>query len=300
MPPSPYPRPSAAAMQIHLFGDCCVRSARLRHRRCRRPGAGGAGRGGRGELWRTASGRRGRRTSSGLATPGRSAWSCTTARSRAAPLRAVCSCGWNGPEQCLHWEEIGDQHLQTAGSGAADTCMRDWDEHTIEVERSAVLLPEAVTALLAQLEVEVEKPAKSSPLAAIGGHRGADRVLAGPRRAQGRRPRQGRCGARSGRARGPGADAEVLGQQADGSGCVGHGLHRTGGTGHPDFVADNEDGPQGPGPHPLVQEHDPVRGHGVRELSEPRRLRELRGLQDGPTGIEEGHHSYTRCAVGVG
>ncbi|MFE9812925.1 hypothetical protein [Streptomyces sp. NPDC005548] len=86
---------------------------------------------------------------------------------RAAALRAVCSCGWMGPEQRLDWEEIGDQDLQTAGAGAADTCMRDWDEHTVEVERSAIPLPEAVTVLLAQLEVEVEKLAKSSPLAAI-------------------------------------------------------------------------------------------------------------------------------------
>ncbi|MET8038465.1 hypothetical protein [Streptomyces sp. NPDC005345] len=86
---------------------------------------------------------------------------------RAAALRAVCSCGWNGREQHLGREEIGDQDLQTAGAGAADICMRDWDEHTVEVERSAVTLPEAVTGLLAQLEVEVEKLAKSSPLAAI-------------------------------------------------------------------------------------------------------------------------------------
>ncbi|MER5876129.1 hypothetical protein ABT119_09395 [Streptomyces sp. NPDC001910] len=86
---------------------------------------------------------------------------------RAAALRAVCSCGWSGPEQRLDWDEIGDQDLQTAGAAAADICMRDWDEHTVEVERSAVPLPEAVTGLLAQLEVEVEKLAKSSPLAAI-------------------------------------------------------------------------------------------------------------------------------------
>ncbi|MER7982745.1 hypothetical protein [Streptomyces sp. NPDC095817] len=86
---------------------------------------------------------------------------------RAAALRAVCSCGWNGPEQRLDWEVIGDQDLQTAGAGAADICMRDWDEHTVDVERSAVPLPEAVTVLLGQLEVEVEKLAKSSPLAAI-------------------------------------------------------------------------------------------------------------------------------------
>ncbi|MFD6295814.1 hypothetical protein ACFWFU_13500 [Streptomyces sp. NPDC060235] len=86
---------------------------------------------------------------------------------RAAALRAVCSCGWNGPEQRLDWEEIGDQDLQTVGAGAADTCLRDWDQHTAEVERSAIPLPEAVTVLLAQLETEVDKLAQSSPLAAI-------------------------------------------------------------------------------------------------------------------------------------
>ncbi|MFD0069513.1 hypothetical protein [Streptomyces sp. NPDC127574] len=100
-----------------------------------------------------------------------SQWSVYDGRLRqgpcAAALRAVCSCGWNGPEQHLDWDEIGDQDLQTAGANAADTCMRDWDAHTVEVERSAVPLPEAVTVLLAQLEVEVEKLAKSSPLAAI-------------------------------------------------------------------------------------------------------------------------------------
>ncbi|MFJ8803446.1 hypothetical protein [Streptomyces sp. NPDC102487] len=40
-----------------------------------------------------------------------------------------------------------------AGVGAPGTCMRDWDEHTVDVERSAVPLPESVTVLLAQLEV---------------------------------------------------------------------------------------------------------------------------------------------------
>ncbi|MFD7681043.1 hypothetical protein [Streptomyces sp. NPDC060187] len=79
----------------------------------------------------------------------------------------MCSCGWNGPEQRLDWDQIGDQDLQTAAAAVADICVRDWDEHTGDVERSAVPLPEAVTVLLAQLEVEVEKLAKSSPLAAI-------------------------------------------------------------------------------------------------------------------------------------
>ncbi len=38
--------------------------------------------------------------------------------------------------------------------------MRDWDTHTVEVEKSAVVLPDTVTALLSRLE-------KTSPLAAL-------------------------------------------------------------------------------------------------------------------------------------
>ncbi|MEV5785021.1 hypothetical protein AB0L42_29010 [Streptomyces sp. NPDC052287] len=86
---------------------------------------------------------------------------------RAAALRAVCSCGWMGPDQRLDWEQIGDQDLQDGGAGVADACMRDWDEHTAEVDRSAVPLPESFSALLAQMEVEIAMLAKSSPLAAV-------------------------------------------------------------------------------------------------------------------------------------
>jgi hypothetical protein len=53
-------------------------------------------------------------------------------------------------------------------------------------------------------------------------------------------------------------DAEVLGQQAGGSGRVGQGFHRADGTGHLAAVVDDEDGPCGPGAHPLVQEQEPV------------------------------------------
>ncbi|MET7608256.1 hypothetical protein ABZS96_38765 [Streptomyces avermitilis] len=86
---------------------------------------------------------------------------------RAAALRAVCSCGWTGPEQRLDWAQIGDQELQDAGARAADICMQDWDVHTAEVERSAAALPESFTALVSQLESEIETLAKSSPLAAV-------------------------------------------------------------------------------------------------------------------------------------
>ncbi|WP_405765264.1 hypothetical protein [Streptomyces sp. NBC_01538] len=86
---------------------------------------------------------------------------------RAAGLRAVCSCGWTGPEHRLDWDEIGDQNLGEAGARAADQCTQNWDEHTEEVASSAIPLPDSVTVLLSQLGEEIEKLAKSSPLAAI-------------------------------------------------------------------------------------------------------------------------------------
>ncbi|MGW6918012.1 hypothetical protein ACWGB8_29995 [Kitasatospora sp. NPDC054939] len=86
---------------------------------------------------------------------------------RAAALRAVCSCGWTGGRRPLDWELIGDQDLVEAAGGVAEACAQDWDEHTVEVARSAVPLPEAVTDLLTRLEEEVEKLAKTSPLAAL-------------------------------------------------------------------------------------------------------------------------------------
>ncbi|MFC3259683.1 hypothetical protein [Streptomyces xanthochromogenes] len=89
---------------------------------------------------------------------------------RAAGLRAVCSCGWNGPEHRLDWEEIGDQPLDEAAEAAeavAETCSMDWDGHTEDVERSAIPLPESVTVLLEQLRGELEKLEKTSPLAAL-------------------------------------------------------------------------------------------------------------------------------------
>ncbi|MEV6048402.1 hypothetical protein [Streptomyces xanthochromogenes] len=86
---------------------------------------------------------------------------------RAAGLRAVCSCGWNGPEHRLDWEEIGNQPLAEAAEAMAETCSMDWDGHTQDVERSAIPLPESVTVLLEQLRGELEKLEKTSPLAAL-------------------------------------------------------------------------------------------------------------------------------------
>ncbi|MGW7575666.1 hypothetical protein [Streptomyces sp. NPDC054765] len=86
---------------------------------------------------------------------------------RAAALRAVCSCGWNGPEYTLDWDAIGERKLIEGAHDTADTCMEDWDSHTAEVEQSAIPLPETVTTLLAVLQEEIEKLAKTSPLAAV-------------------------------------------------------------------------------------------------------------------------------------
>ncbi|MGG7568717.1 hypothetical protein [Streptomyces sirii] len=86
---------------------------------------------------------------------------------RAAALRAVCSCGWNGPEHDLDWDVIGEQKLIEAAHGTADTCLEGWDTHTADVEQSAIALPETVTVLLARLQEEIEKLAKASPLAAV-------------------------------------------------------------------------------------------------------------------------------------
>lgn len=86
---------------------------------------------------------------------------------RAAALRAVCSCGWAGPHHPLNWDHNSDQELTEAGAGEADACLQDWDAHTTEVDRSAVPLPQTVTAALTQLEEEIEKLAQTSPLAAL-------------------------------------------------------------------------------------------------------------------------------------
>ncbi|MFF3110958.1 hypothetical protein ACFVSN_17410 [Kitasatospora sp. NPDC057904] len=86
---------------------------------------------------------------------------------RAHALRAVCSCGWTGPEHPLDWDDIGEQKLAVAGGDAADRCLEQWDEHTTDVERSAVPLPETVTDLLRRLSEEIQRLGTTSPLAAV-------------------------------------------------------------------------------------------------------------------------------------
>ncbi|MFI2189102.1 hypothetical protein [Streptomyces sioyaensis] len=79
----------------------------------------------------------------------------------------MCSCGWNGPEHRLDWGVTGERKLVEAADGTAETCVEDWDVHAAEVEQSAIPLPETVTSLLAQLQEEIEKLAKTSLLTAV-------------------------------------------------------------------------------------------------------------------------------------
>ncbi|MFI5868194.1 hypothetical protein [Streptomyces sp. NPDC051546] len=86
---------------------------------------------------------------------------------KAAALRAVCSCGWAGPEHPLDWKAIGDLDLAEGGSEQADASERDWDGHTAQVETTTVPLPETVTMLLERLEEEIDKLTKTSPVAGV-------------------------------------------------------------------------------------------------------------------------------------
>ncbi|MEU9032679.1 hypothetical protein AB0D46_35275 [Streptomyces sp. NPDC048383] len=110
---------------------------------------------------------------SGSGSSGRSVsqWSVYDGRRlrgpRAAAVRAVCSCGWAGPEHGLDWALIGDQDLAEAGDGQADACVRDWDGHIVAVGATTTPLPEAITLLMERLEEEIEKLTKTAPVAAV-------------------------------------------------------------------------------------------------------------------------------------
>ncbi|OKK16368.1 hypothetical protein AMK16_27070 [Streptomyces sp. CB00455] len=86
---------------------------------------------------------------------------------QAAALRAVCSCGWTGPEHRLDRVSIAGEGLEEAGDEQADACERDWDGHTARVEACAIPLPESVTVLLERLEEEIDRLTRTSPAAAV-------------------------------------------------------------------------------------------------------------------------------------
>ncbi|WP_409239632.1 hypothetical protein [Streptomyces sp. PA5.6] len=86
---------------------------------------------------------------------------------RAAVLRAVCSCGWTGPEQPLNWEAIGDQPLRRAADDVAGTCVTQWDRHIEDVDRSAIALPPELAELMSKVEEQIEKLPKDAALVAL-------------------------------------------------------------------------------------------------------------------------------------
>lgn len=82
-----------------------------------------------------------------------------------AVLRAVCSCGWTGPEHAIDWASIGETVCREAA--LTDTCLQDWDGHTAGVEATTVPLPAEVTDLVERLVEEIEKLARTSPVAVV-------------------------------------------------------------------------------------------------------------------------------------
>ncbi|MFD9791943.1 hypothetical protein ACFWXK_13435 [Streptomyces sp. NPDC059070] len=97
---------------------------------------------------------------------------------RAAVLRAVCACGWTGPEAALDWAAIGRTSLWEAALEDAGRCLRDWDGHILAVGATTVPLPETVTALLEQLETEIEKLTHDCPVAGVKAARQMEIVAA--------------------------------------------------------------------------------------------------------------------------
>ncbi|MFD8088301.1 hypothetical protein ACFV4F_42210 [Kitasatospora sp. NPDC059722] len=110
-------------------------------------------------------------TSSSGAAHSVSHWSVydgTLRAPRAHAVRGVCSCGWTGPERLLEWDETDDPKLDRARVNVAIHCESDWwDMHLVEVEASAVPLPETITDLLSRLGEEIEKLGHTQPLAAV-------------------------------------------------------------------------------------------------------------------------------------
>ncbi|WP_436995796.1 hypothetical protein [Streptomyces sp. enrichment culture] len=85
---------------------------------------------------------------------------------RAAAFRASCACGWTGQARTVVWDE-DDKPLLETGADEAGRCLSDWDQHTIDVGETTVAVPAEITELLEQVEAEIERYAKESPVGAI-------------------------------------------------------------------------------------------------------------------------------------
>ncbi|MFE6690996.1 hypothetical protein ACFVFQ_31570 [Streptomyces sp. NPDC057743] len=88
---------------------------------------------------------------------------------RAHVLRAVCVCGWTGPEYPIDWERIGDTELHEDETvrGDADHCTEDWYKHIDEVEASTVAIPKEIDELLNKAGDELDAITRDAPAAAL-------------------------------------------------------------------------------------------------------------------------------------
>ncbi|MFI5808923.1 hypothetical protein [Streptomyces sp. NPDC051561] len=86
---------------------------------------------------------------------------------RAASLRAVCTCGWEGETHLLDWEAFGQEPLREAGYAVAGQCSDDWEEHVEQVEKATVGVPKELTGLLEQVRRRCADPAAESPVAVL-------------------------------------------------------------------------------------------------------------------------------------
>ncbi|MER7309573.1 hypothetical protein E5082_30450 [Streptomyces griseoluteus] len=103
-------------------------------------------------------------------------WAYTGRKSRpvAAGARACCACGWRG--RTLQWDqdELGD--IGTEADTDTEPFYEDWLAHTETVEHQTVALPQALDALLEQLDTRLTTLALDAPAAALKAVDAVDRL----------------------------------------------------------------------------------------------------------------------------
>lgn len=83
----------------------------------------------------------------------------------AAELRGACSCGWRGEARYpLDWESVDRQAPYLYDTSGPEG---DWGRHMAEVEAGAVPVPEELSALLDEVERQLDKLSFGAPLAAL-------------------------------------------------------------------------------------------------------------------------------------
>lgn len=83
----------------------------------------------------------------------------------ATDLRGACSCGWRGAARYpVVWEDVVPHRPYLYDTSGPEG---DWVRHIDDVEARSVPLPDALTVLLEQVEVALERLADDAPLAAL-------------------------------------------------------------------------------------------------------------------------------------